>query len=152
MSKILSFRPTKHFISEEKMIAHMNGLHLSDNYQPHNLSPKQTESSEMDAYNVNLTPQELEQRLKNAQRITVCDQVRKSLREENEIIPKVLLNRIEQPCRALVLWRPPQDIQHLAVGYEHLRDREHLSDEDESEMQMDSNNNNDPNNNMDMDS
>lgn len=123
------------------MIAHLNGLHLSDNYQPHDLSPKQPEP---EAYNVNLSPQELEERLKNAQRIIVCDQVRKSLREENEIIPKVLLDRIEQPCRALMLWRPPQEVQRLLATYE---GREDLSDQEE----LDSNNNNDPNYSMDMD-
>lgn len=126
------------------MVAHMNGLHLSDNYQTHDVSPTQTESSEMEAYNVNLTPQELEQRLKNAQRITVCDQVRRGLREETEIIPKVLLNRIEQPCRALVIWRPPQDIERLLTTYEPSQE---ISDPEE----VYDNNNNDPNNNMDMD-
>jgi hypothetical protein len=137
------FSPTKHFISEEKMIAHMNGLHLSDSYQPHNLSPIQGET---ESYNVNLSPQELEERLKNAQRITVCDQVRKSLREENEIIPKVLLDRIEQPCRAVMLWRPPPEVQRFLSAYEG-RGEEGLSDEED----LDNNNNNDPNNNMDMD-
>jgi hypothetical protein len=130
------------------MIAHMNGLHLSDSYQSHNIIPEQTELNEMETYNVNLTPQELEQRLKNAQRITVCDQVRKSLREDNEIIPKVLLDRIEQPCRALVLWRPPPEVQQLLVGYENRR-----ALNDEADMfEIDNNNNeDDPNNNMDMD-
>jgi hypothetical protein len=125
----------------------MNGLHLSDNYQPHNLSPKQTETSEMEAYNVNLSPQELEQRLKNAQRITVCDQVRKSLREDNEIIPKVLLDRIEQPCRALVIWRPPQDMERL-LTYDGSRENAVVLQDPDEEFD---NNNNDPNNNMEMD-
>lgn len=122
----------------------MNGLHLSDNFQSHN-EHQQTDTAE--AYNVNLSPQELEQRLKNAQRITVCDQLRKSLREDNEIIPKVLLNRIEEPCRALVLWRPPEPIEKLLTVYENRS-----SDEEEIDMDGNNNNNNsDPNNNMDMD-
>lgn len=127
------------------MIAHMNGLHLSDNFQAHE-THQQTDSAEV--YNVNLSPHELEQRLKNAQRITVCDQLRKSLREDNEIIPKVLLNRIEEPCRALVLWRPPEPIDKLLTVYE-----SRSSDEEEIDMDgnNNNNNNNDPNNNMDMD-
>lgn len=125
----------------------MNGLHLSDNFQTHNVTPEMTEESEMEAYNVNLSPQELEQRLKNAQRIIVCDQVRKSLREDTEIIPKVLLSRIEQPCRALVLWRPPEQIDRLLSGL-----GDNTQEEDEVDMDgNNNNNNNDPNNNMDMD-
>lgn len=126
----------------------MNGLHLSDNFQTHNVTPEMTEETEMEAYNVNLSPQELEQRLKNAQRIIVCDQVRKSLREETEIIPKVLLNRIAEPCRALVLWRAPEALDRLLTGYGN-------NTQEEDEVDMDgnnnNNNNNDPNNNMEMD-
>lgn len=94
------------------MSLHLNGMHLSDSFQAHNinLSNKTFEEEDMDmSYNVNLSPQELERRLKNAQRITVCDDIKKSLQQqENEIIPKVLLDRIEKPCRALILWTPPQ--------------------------------------------
>lgn len=122
----------------------MNGLHLSDNYQKPNEEVKEPEIvSKMGSYNVNLTPQELEQRLKKAQRIVVCDKVMKSLKEDHEIIPKVLLNRIEEPCRALVLWKPPENLDQLLTGY---------SDEDEIDMDGNNNNNdNDPNNNNNMD-
>lgn len=137
-------RPSKLFISEEKMVAHLNGLHLSDNFQQHNIGPEQATEAEMETAFVNLSPQELEQRLKNAQRITVCDQVRKSLREESEIIPKVLLDRIEEPCRALILWRPPPALQRLITGFGER------SVNDEEDGMDDNNNNNDPNNNMEM--
>lgn len=128
------------------MIAHMNGLHLSDNFQEHNLNPEQSKSSDADLNLVNLSPEELEQRLKNAQRVILCDEVRKSLCDDHEIIPKALLSRIEDPCRsmAVVLWRPPANLEQLVSGYERS------SDEDEEDMD-DINNNNDPNNNMDMD-
>lgn len=125
------------------MVAHLNGLHLSDNYQEHNLNQEQPKAVEADKSFVNLTPEELEQRLKNAQRVIICDEVRKNLKDNNEIIPKALLSRIEEPmpCRALILWRPPANMEQLIVtGYGGV-------DEDE----MDDNNNNDPNNNMDMD-
>jgi len=145
--------PNKQYVSEEKMIAHLNGLHLSDNFQSHKINEEEeeSESTKMESYSVNLTPQELERRLRQAQRITVCDQVIKSMREDNEIIPHALLNRIEEPCRALVLWRPPDALERLLVGYP--RDYDSRSD-DEEEVDMDANNNNnnnDPNNNMDMD-
>lgn len=128
------------------MVAHMNGLHLSDNFQSHSIHQEDlVEEADMEAAYVNLTPQELEQRLKKAQRITLCDQVRKNLREDNEIIPKALLNRIEEPCRALILWRPPPVIEQLIVGF---GDRN--PDEDEEAVMDDNNNNSDPNNNTEM--
>jgi len=143
------FIPNKHFVSEEKMIAHLSGLHLSDNFQPHNITPEQAVSEEEEeadmelSYNVNLTPEELEQRLKNAQRITLCDQVRKNLRAigSDEIIPNAILNRIEEPCRALILWRAPPMLEQLITGYE-----DRLPEDDGA---MDDNNN--FSNNMDMD-
>lgn len=95
----------------------MNGLHItSETFQQHNV--ERQEEAEMEAFNVNLTAQELDQRLKNAQRITVCDQVRKSLREDNEIIPKVLLDQRHQPCRALMIWRAPLALEKLVTGFE----------------------------------
>lgn len=114
---ILIFRPCKQFITEDKMAQHLSGLHLSDDYQSHSINLTDTSdiSSDME-YNVNLTPKELQQRLKNAQRITVCEQVRK-LNQTDEIIPKVLLDRIESPCKALILWKPPESIQKLIAVF-----------------------------------
>lgn len=124
----------------------MNGLHLSDNYQPHDLNAEEFAQPFEEApmsFNVNLSPQELEQKLKNANRITLCDQIRKTFREDNEIIPKVLLDRGEQPCRALILWRPPPPIEMLVTGFEPR------ALEDDESFEIDDNNNNDSN--MDMD-
>lgn len=103
------------------MSLHLNGIHLSDSFQAHNININDsTFEEEMDmAYNVNLSPQELERRLRNAQRITLCDDVKKSLKKNNEIIPKVLLDRIEKPCQALVLWQPPQTIGTLLTDFNH---------------------------------
>jgi len=133
--------PNKQYITEEKMIAHLNSLNLSD----HEDDDEKSEPPRMESYSVNLTPQELEKRLKKAQRITVCDQVIKSMREDHEIIPKALLNRIDEPCRALVLWRPPDLFEHLL-----FQPNPESSDEDEMDGYNNNNNNSDPNNNMDM--
>lgn len=59
-------RPTKQFISERKMIEHMNSLHLSSSFTNHNISPD--EYSEDPTYNIFMSPADLEQKLKNAQR------------------------------------------------------------------------------------
>lgn len=115
--------PSKQLITEEKMAMHLNGMHLSDSFQAHNIKiTDSTFEEDMDmAYNVNLSPQELERRLRNAQRITLCDDVKRSLKNNNEIIPKVLLDRIEKPCQALVLWQPPQNIGTLLTDFNHNR-------------------------------
>lgn len=65
------------------------------------------------ARHVYMSPQELEDRLRKAQRIAVCEEVRK-LDNRAEILPKVLLERIEKPCTALVLWQPPATALELA--------------------------------------
>ncbi|KAL1374126.1 hypothetical protein pipiens_004995 [Culex pipiens pipiens] len=66
------------------------------------------------ARHVYMSPQELEDRLRKAQRIAVCEEVRK-LDNRAEILPKVLLERIEKPCTALVLWQPPATPLELAT-------------------------------------
>lgn len=140
-------RPSKHFISEDKMVAHLNGLHLSDNFQQHNVTPEPTESTSSDeACFVNLSKEELEKRLKRAQRIIVCDQVKKTLQEEKEAINRMIMNRMDPPCRALVLWKPPPPIEKLLVNYDNYSAS--IQEEDsEDDMEDDNNNNNDPNNN-----
>lgn len=62
--------------------------------------------------NIRMTPEELERRLKRAQKITLCEEVRK-LGKPESILPKVLLDRIEKPCTALVVWKPPQNIDRF---------------------------------------
>lgn len=98
------------------MALYLSGMHLSDSFQAHNINLNEStyDEEEMDmSYNVNLSPQELETRLKNAKRITVCDDVKRSLNQSDEIIPKILLDRIEKPCRAVMLWSPTQPLDHL---------------------------------------
>lgn len=42
-------------------------------------------------------------------RLYMCEEMRKLQTTEN-IIPQSLLNKLEKPCTALVLWRPPPRI------------------------------------------
>lgn len=87
-------------------------MHISDGFQAHNINLNENtffvEEEAMDmSFTVNLSPLELETRLRNAKRITVCDDVKRNLNQSDEIIPQVLLDRIEKPCRAVILWTPP---------------------------------------------
>lgn len=84
-----------------------------------------------------MTPkQDLERKLRNAQRITICEQIRKLQNEP--AIPHVfmqlyatnrnlfsnifffllqaILSRFERPCTALVLWQPPAKISELCAN------------------------------------
>uniref|UniRef100_A0A336LYX5 CSON011078 protein n=1 Tax=Culicoides sonorensis TaxID=179676 RepID=A0A336LYX5_CULSO len=105
------YRPTKQFISEQKMIEHLNSMHLSSDFTNHNISPDTFEEN----YKVFLSPADLEQKLRNAQRITVCEQI-KTLTKNDNVLPKALLDRANASssnppyCSALVLWQPPTSI------------------------------------------
>lgn len=134
------------------MIAHMNGLHLSDNFQQHNVTPEPTEStskSSEEPFHLNLSKEELEKRLKRAQRIIVCEQVKKTLQEEKEIINRMIMSRMEPPCRALVLWKPPQLFDEKLLANYDNPSASIQEEGSENEMEDDNNNNNDPNNNLD---
>uniref|UniRef100_A0A182JF83 Uncharacterized protein n=1 Tax=Anopheles atroparvus TaxID=41427 RepID=A0A182JF83_ANOAO len=141
--------PSKQFLTEEVMSSHLNNLHLSTEYTAHNIktnaappsppapsnldedtlfgdagSPSNSTSS-TEPYRVCMSPQELEERLKKAQRIAICEEVRK-LDSRAEILPQTLLDRIEKPCTALMLWKPPQErIQTLfSTVSEKMEERE----------------------------
>ncbi|EAU75608.1 uncharacterized protein LOC120896923 [Anopheles arabiensis] len=121
--------PSKQFLTEEVMSSHFNNLHLSTEYTAHDIRTQTSTadprahssreedmllgdagnvSDDADAYHVCMSPQELEERLKKAQRIAICEEVRR-LDGRGEILPKALLQRIEKPCTALMIWQPPQE-------------------------------------------
>lgn len=138
--------PAKQFFTEESMAIHFNNLHLSSEYTPHNIetcipggartgsaspvsslldddmsfgecsSPSSSSPAmEGSGHHVYMSPRELEERLKKAQRIAICEEVRK-LDNRAEILPPALLERIEKPCTALVLWQPPQVLEKLITN------------------------------------
>lgn len=114
--------PTKQLITEEKMIDYMNGLHISKEFTSHATSSLGGGGSNIEAFNVassaliTMTQLELEKKLKNAQSITICEEI-KSLGSDS-IIPKILLERMEKPCTALVVWQPPKSLTNV---YETIR-------------------------------
>lgn len=71
-----------------------------------------TATTDGSGHHVYMSPRELEERLKKAQRIALCEEVRK-LDNRAEILPQALLQRIEKPCTALVLWQPPQVLEKI---------------------------------------
>lgn len=140
----------KRQITDEKMAEHLNALHISSTYTSHQqttqhgtrswdydgMSIESEPSTSQSCYNIPMTSQDLEQKLKNAQRITVCEQIRKIQNEP--ILPNSLLERIERPCTALVLWQPPPKLTNLIASASSV-----------SAIEMDDSNNNNNNNCID---
>lgn len=57
----------------------------------------------------------MEKKLRNANRITICEELKKIHEQQNKVsyLPEALLNRIDKPCTALVLWQPPPPIINI---------------------------------------
>lgn len=121
------------------MAEHLNSLHISGDYTSHNEESMSINNDnriesmliDSDNYNVNLSQQELEKKLKNAQRITVCEQVHNL--ENEPIIPKSLLKRMERPCTALVLWQPPKNLTNLIIPLSNEQKKQQKRDVDNYE-------------------
>lgn len=77
-----SLQPLKQHITEEKMAEHMSKLHISSE----TVNAKESETNRM-------------------QRLYMCEEMRKL--QSDSIIPHSLISNIQQPCKALVLWKPP---------------------------------------------
>lgn len=113
---------SKQLITEDKMAAHLNGLHISSEFKAHdiNQTAKTNETLDIDIESsdsfVSYPPslQDIEEKLKRAQKITVSDVV-KSIQEE-PLLPAAIMERFEKPCKALVIWQPPQRITELIVS------------------------------------
>lgn len=83
-------QPVKQHITEEKMAEHMSKLHISSE------SITSSKESESD----------------RTQRLYLCEEMRKL--QTDSILPQSLIARIQRPCTALVLWKPPTRIIPLA--------------------------------------
>lgn len=160
--------PSKQFFTDESMAIHMNNLHLSTEYTSHNIetttisAPDDSHrslsvsgslsldedmslgeaggpsTSAASSSHVFMSPQELEERLKKAQRISVCEEVRK-LDNRTEILPQVLLERIEKPCTALVLWQPPPVLEKILTKVsDALKEREEQENNQQGTKQQES--------------
>lgn len=116
----------KQLITDERMAAHLNSLHISSNYTSHNpadgvactLKAGQPATHPADPCTSSqsyaaIASHDLEQKLRNASRITLCEEIRKLAADP--ILPQAIFERFERPCTALVLWQPPQRIAELIV-------------------------------------
>lgn len=121
------------------MAAHLNGLHISSEFKAHDMNQSTHNGAMPLPYPTTL--QDIEEKLKRAQKITVSDVV-KSIQEE-PILPAAIIERFEKPCKALVVWQPPQRITDLIVS---KSVQEQQTSDDESNDNNNDDNNSDNNN------
>lgn len=112
--------PPKQLITEEKMAENLNCLHISNSYVSHQIGsnqpmsiqlPKSTSSSSVEATDISSSESSsssiIEKSLDSKDRtVSLCEQLRKLI-SESSVIPSPLLNKVERPTNALVLWQPP---------------------------------------------
>lgn len=120
---------SKQLITDEKMAAHLNGLHISSDYTAHQEMDEMTNAETPDETH-SMFPcslQDIEEKLKRAQRITVSDVVRKI--QDEPLLPAAIMERFEKPCKALVVWQPPQRLTDLIIS-KATQENENNDDED----------------------
>ncbi|KAJ8711346.1 hypothetical protein PYW07_008588 [Mythimna separata] len=91
--------PAKQLITEEKMAAHMNSLHISSEYTTHSLAADEV----MD---VGMEPP-VSEKLKG-HTIVLSEELKKL--QEEPLLPAALIDRLEKPHMSLVVWKPRESI------------------------------------------
>ncbi|KAJ6622675.1 hypothetical protein Bhyg_17081 [Pseudolycoriella hygida] len=131
-----SYTKPKKLITEEKMAEHLDGLHISPDFTSHS-TPNLDDTVSMEADPSSSSTdcqyaktQDLEQKLRNAQRITICEQIRKL--QNDPVLPQAILSRFERPCTALVLWQPPPSITELCATLQEKRARKLNAEEQDN--------------------
>ncbi|XP_022127079.1 uncharacterized protein LOC111001447 [Pieris rapae] len=92
--------PPKQLITEEKMAAHFNSLHISADYTQHSLASE-------DVMELAVDPVSISERLKG-HRIVLSEDVKK-LKDE-PLLPPTLIESIQKPQMSLVVWQPREEI------------------------------------------
>lgn len=62
-------------------------------------------------------------------RLYLCEEMRKL--QTDSILPQCLLNRLQKPCTALVLWQPPNQILRAPSIENQLNENENNNSQDE---------------------
>ncbi|CAH2052021.1 unnamed protein product, partial [Iphiclides podalirius] len=98
--------PAKQLITEEKMAAHLSGLHISSDYTSHSLSkqPEETMDIAMES------TVSISDKLKG-HKIVLSEELKKL--QEEPLLPPSLIERLEKPHMSLVVWKPKENILNL---------------------------------------
>lgn len=110
--------PTKQLITEEKMAENLNCLHISNSYVSHQIGssqpmsiplPESSRTSESaplsseSSSSSSLVDTAIDSKDRT---VSLCEQLRKLI-SESSVIASPIINKIERPSNALVLWQPP---------------------------------------------
>ncbi|CAH0402785.1 unnamed protein product [Chilo suppressalis] len=95
--------PAKQLITEEKMAAHLSGLHISSDYTGHSLANEEV----MDVGMTEVQTATLCDRLKG-HKIVLSEEIKKI--QEEPLLPAALIERLEKPQMSLVVWKPRENI------------------------------------------
>lgn len=132
------------------MAAYLNSLHISSNYTSHQSNASSNHPDALDeaiAENelslqsyAAIATFDLEEKLRHAHRITLCEEIRKLAADP--ILPQAILDRLEKPCTALVLWQPPPKISELIIPkqVERARKRNDAEQDNNNSIMIDLNN------------
>ncbi|KPJ00069.1 PREDICTED: uncharacterized protein LOC106117634 isoform X2 [Papilio xuthus] len=95
--------PAKQLITEEKMAAHLSGLHISSDYTAHSLATLTDENMDLGMDGA----MTLSEKLKG-HKIVLSEELKKL--QEEPLIPATLMERLEKPHMSLVVWKPRDNI------------------------------------------
>ncbi|CAG9766998.1 unnamed protein product [Ceutorhynchus assimilis] len=104
----------KQHITEEKMAEYMSKLHINSETVPSVLEPES---------------------LKN-KRLYMCEEMRKL--QPEPLLPTSLLSKMQQPCTALVLWKPPSKVLPALLDNSKNTKGKDTEEDDDPPLDMDS--------------
>lgn len=114
------------------MAAHLNGLHISSDFTAHDttkMDDMNSTTAEADSTPYLCSFQDIEEKLKRAQRITVSDVVREI--QDEPLLPAAIMESFEKPCKALVVWQPPQRLTDLIISK--AQQKEQTTDDEDAD-------------------
>lgn len=112
--------PPKQRITEDKMAAHLNGLHISSEYRSHALAADDVMDINMEPSTSSMDPCTSSAQKLKGHTIVLSEELKKLQTEP--LLPAALIDRLEKPHMSLVVWKPRDEI--LATFKDEKKDAE----------------------------
>ncbi|KAM3963864.1 uncharacterized protein ACR2FA_001898 [Aphomia sociella] len=117
--------PAKQLITEEKMAAHLNSLHISSEFTSHSLAYDEIMDVNMDMPSTSASTT-INQKLKDKFTVVLSEEVKKI--KDQPLLPPALIERLEKPRMSLVVWKPREDILEML---KEIKEEKKESEEDQ---------------------
>ncbi|XP_059052539.1 uncharacterized protein LOC131847093 [Achroia grisella] len=117
--------PAKQLITEEKMAAHLNSLHISSDYTPHQLATEECMDVNMEMPSTSGSTL-VSEKFKDKFTVVLSDEVKKI--RDQPLLPPALMERLEKPQMSLVVWKPRENM------LEKLKDAKEQKNESEEDV------------------